>query len=130
MDPKSHRMIALVHHALESYFEPYGAEQGAEVQFIGIVRETEAGSGIAGIRYSAYEAMALRLMEELHTSGIRQHGPHDLVLVHRLGLVAARESSILIRVRTKHSALSFDLCRHYLHEMKTTVPIWKEIVPA
>jgi fumarate hydratase class II len=46
----------------------------------------------------------------------------------RLGFVPAREPSIIILVRTKHSALSFDLCRWYLKEIKTSVPIWKKPV--
>jgi molybdopterin synthase catalytic subunit len=42
--------------------------------------------------------------------------------------VAAEEPSIVIRVRTKHSAEAFDLCRWYLKAIKTRVPIWKKPV--
>jgi molybdopterin synthase catalytic subunit len=45
---------------------------------------------------------------------------------HRLGFVTNNEPSIIIRVKTRHSAEAFDLCRWYLKEIKTTVPIWKK----
>ena len=54
--------------------------------------------------------------------------PHRVFIQHRLGFVAAEQPSIVIRVRTKHSAESFDLCRWYLKEIKTSVPIWKKPV--
>jgi molybdopterin synthase catalytic subunit len=31
-------------------------------------------------------------------------------------------------VRTKHSAEAFEMCRWYLMEIKTRVPIWKKPV--
>ena len=60
--------------------------------------------------------------------GQREHGPHRVVIQHRLGFVAAEQPSIVIRVRTKHSAESFELCHWYLKEIKTRVPIWKKPV--
>lgn len=123
-------MIALTHSPLDEHTDRFESEQGAEARFLGIVRETEAGAIITGIRYTAYEPMALSMMQQLRAQALAAYGDHDLALVHRLGFVPAREPSILIRVRTKHSALSFDLCRWYLEQVKKTVPIWKEIVTA
>lgn len=106
-------------------FEP---GEGAEVQFLGIVRGLEDGKAISGIDYTAYRPMAEKMMQELADRGTRDHGPHRVFIQHRLGFVAAEEPSILIRVQTKHSAESFDLCRWYLKEVKTHVPIWKRAV--
>jgi molybdopterin synthase catalytic subunit len=72
--------------------------------------------------------MAERMLAELIEHGTRDHGPHEVFIQHRLGFVAAEQPSILIRVRTKHSAAAFDLCRWYLAEVKTRVPIWKRPV--
>lgn len=122
--------IALVTDPLEMGEERFFSEQGAEVCFLGVVRGTEEGRLIKGIRYSAYDAMAMAMMQNLRDKALEQHGPHQLVLKHRLGFVPAEEPSIIIRVRTKHSAAAFDLCRWYLAEVKKTVPIWKEMVPS
>jgi molybdopterin synthase catalytic subunit len=102
--------------------------EGAEVQFLGVVRGEEDGKVISGIEYSAYLPMAEKMLRELADRGAREHGPHRLFIQHRLGFVAAEQPSIVIRVRTKHSAEAFDLCRWYLKEIKTCVPIWKKPV--
>lgn len=107
---------------------PFGPGIGAEVRFLGVVRELEDGRTISGIDYSAYEPMANSMLEKLIAQGRAEHGPHEVYIQHRLGFVAAAEPSILIWVRTKHSSEAFDLCRWYLKEVKTQVPIWKKPV--
>ena len=102
--------------------------EGAEVRFLGVVRAIEDGRAISGIDYSAYLPMAEKMLQELIERGQAVHGTHEVFIQHRLGFVAAEEPSILIRVRTKHSAEAFDLCRWYLKEIKTCVPIWKRPV--
>ena len=102
--------------------------EGAEVRFLGVVRAIEDGRAISGIDYSAYLPMAEKMLQELIESGRTGHGTHDVFIQHRLGFVAAEEPSIVIRVRTRHSAEAFDLCRWYLQEIKTRVPIWKRPV--
>jgi len=106
--------------------QAFAAEEGAEVQFLGVVRGVEAGQAISGIEYSAYLPMAEKLLAELIARGEEVHGPHLIFIQHRLGFVAAEEPSIIIRVRTKHSAEAFEICRWYLKEIKTQVPIWKK----
>jgi molybdopterin synthase catalytic subunit len=108
-----------------SVFEP---DEGAEVQFLGVVRGSEDGKAISGIDYSVYLPMAEKMLRELVERGEREHGPHRVFIQHRLGFVAAEQPSIIIKVRTKHSAEAFDLCRWYLKEIKTCVPIWKRAV--
>jgi len=106
----------------------FKAGEGAEVQFLGTVRDQEDGKNISGIDYTAYLPMAEKMLRELVERGAREHGPHRVFIQHRLGFVAAEQSSILIKVHTKHSAESFDLCRWYLKEIKASVPIWKRAV--
>lgn len=106
-------------------FEP---GEGAETQFLGVVRGVEDGKAISGIDYSAYLPMAEKMLGDLIERGSREHGPHRVFIHHRLGFVAAEQPSIVIQVRTKHSAEAFDLCRWYLKEIKTCVPIWKKPV--
>ena len=106
----------------------FKAGEGAEAQFLGVVRGMEDDKIISGIDYSAYLPMAEKMLQDLVERGQREHGPHRIFIQHRLGFVAAEQPSIVIRVRTKHSAESFDLCHWYLKEIKTSVPIWKKPV--
>jgi molybdopterin synthase catalytic subunit len=102
--------------------------EGAEAQFLGVVRGEENGKPISGIEYSAYRPMADQELGKLCERALREYGPHRVEIQHRLGYVAACEASILLRVKTRHSAEAFDLCRWYLKEIKTSVPIWKKPV--
>lgn len=134
---------AMAHHCGVSWFlvrlspEPIAAAamsfaegEGAEAQFLGVVRGREEGRPIKGIEYTAYAPMAERMLGELCARAEREHGAHRVEIQHRLGLVAAGEPSIVIRVKTRHSGEAFDLCRWYLKEIKSSVPIWKRPVPA
>lgn len=98
---------------------------GADLRFHGVVRDTEEGRIIAGIDYSHYEAMALRELGRIGEAMQREHPGHLALVHHVVGFVPAGVASILIRVRTAHSAEAFELCREYLRRIKATVPIWK-----
>lgn len=106
----------------------FASGEGAQVQFLGVVRGEEDGKPISGIDYIAYLPMAEKMLTELIERGARDHGPHRVFIQHRLGFVANEEPSIIIRVQTKHSSEAFDICRWYLKEIKTSVPIWKRAV--
>jgi molybdopterin synthase catalytic subunit len=122
--------LILSHQPIAAPGLDFADEEGAEATFLGAVRGSENGQAITGIDYTAYEPMAMKLLVAACEQATSEHGPHRVLIQHRLGFVAACEPSILIRVWTRHSALAFDLCRWYLHRVKTTVPIWKRIVLA
>ena len=108
----------------------FAEEEGAEAQFIGAVRRSESGAALSGIDYTAYLPMAKKMLAEVAATALEQHGKHRVFIQHRLGFVAVGDASILIRVWSKHSAQAFDLCRWYLKEIKTRVPIWKNPILA
>lgn len=106
----------------------FASEEGAECQFLGVVRDLENGQLISGIEYTAYHSMAEKELEKICAEAEKEHGTHRVDIRHRLGFVAAAEPSILIRVKTKHSAAAFNICHWYLKQIKTSVPIWKNPV--
>lgn len=121
-------VIRLSEQPIEPQVAVFHDEEGAECQFLGTVRHLEDGREIRGIEYSAYQGMAEKELQRLCEKGQQEKSPHRVYIQHRLGFVAAREPSIVIRVTTKHSAESFELCQWYLREIKTRVPIWKKPV--
>lgn len=108
----------------------FADDEGAQCQFLGAVRHLEDNTLISGIDYSAYHPMADQELRRLCERALREKGAHRVEIQHRLGFVPAGEPSILIRIWTKHSAEAFELCRWYLREIKTSIPIWKRIIPA
>jgi 16S rRNA (cytidine1402-2'-O)-methyltransferase len=104
-------------------------EYGAEMRFLGVVRGTENGQPIAGIEYSAYEAMAGRMLGRIADELQQTCAPHAVRLQHRLGFVPAGVASLVIVVATRHSPEAFSICQEYLRRVKTEAPIWKRILP-
>lgn len=100
---------------------------GADLRFLGVVRETENGRRIAGIDYSSYGPMAERELTAICRALREERPAHRVLIHHRTGFVPVGVASLLIRVRTPHSAEAFDLAREYLKRIKATVPVWKTI---
>jgi molybdopterin synthase catalytic subunit len=122
-----------VHTSLSNEAVPDGhlfnsPQYGAEVQFRGIVRDTEDGRAISGLRYSAYHAMAERKLREIADEAAEAHTGALIFIHHVVGFVPAGRASVLIAVAMPRSGAAFDLCRELLHRLKTEVPIWKEAV--
>lgn len=107
---------------------PASGEWGADLAFLGRVRDTEDGRSITGIEYTAYPEMALRVLEEIAAAMQMEHGPHPVRIHHRTGFVPAGEPSILIATGARHSPEAFALCAEYLRRIKTIVPVWKRPV--
>jgi MoaE-MoaD fusion protein len=101
-------------------------EDGAVVVFDGIVRNHSRGRATRYLEYEAYEAMALRQMEDLAAQALTRFAIRNLLLVHRLGRIEIGEPSVLIAVFSAHRAAAFDACRWLIDTLKQTVPIWKK----
>jgi len=101
-------------------------EDGAAVVFEGTVRNHTRGRRTLYLDYEAYEAMALKQMEELAERALAEFKVRDVALVHRLGRLEIGETSVLIVVASAHRAAAFDACRWLIDTLKRTVPIWKK----
>jgi molybdopterin synthase catalytic subunit len=100
-------------------------ETGAEVEFRGIVRETERGRMIAGLNYEAYVPMVDKQIRRIVTE-LQKTWPCQAVwFIHRLGWVPAGEASLHIRVHASHRGAAFKFCMELIDLLKKDVPIWK-----
>ena len=101
------------------------ASSGAVVTFAGVVRDHEPDGGIRALDYSAFERMA-RHQFGLLFDAIEGRWPIVSVrVVHRLGRVAAGETSLWIEIASPHRAEALAACGWLIEEMKRVVPIWK-----
>ena len=101
-------------------------EDGAVVVFEGIVRNQTRGRLTLYLDYEAYEKMALKEMETLAATALKQFQIRDVAIVHRLGRLEIGETSVLIVVASAHRAAAFEACRWLIDTLKRTVPIWKK----
>lgn len=109
---------------------PGGVTHGAVVTFSGVVRGSEHGQPIAGLEYTAFEAMARHQFGLLLDRMAMQWPVESVRLVHRLGPVPAGGVSLWVEVLAPHRAEAFAACQMLIDEMKRVVPIWKRVMPA
>jgi molybdopterin synthase catalytic subunit len=98
---------------------------GAVVDFWGVVRELEDGRVIAGIEYEAHATMAKHQLEKIAERAASGFPLSSIVIHHRVGFVAAGESSLFLRVTAPHRGEAFAASKWVVDELKKHVPIWK-----
>ena len=119
--------VLLTHEALSldaAYESVRSPRRGGVVLFSGVVRDTEAGRGIAAIGYEAYEAMALKELTRIAAAAEAAHGA-AVAVHHRLGSVPVGEASVLVAAAGEHRAEAFAACREVIDALKESAPIWK-----
>ena len=98
---------------------------GAVVDFWGIVRASEDGDEIDGIKYEAHQAMAEHQLSRIAQQAIEKFELELIVIHHRTGFIAAGEASLFMRVASRHRAEAFRASQWVVDELKRKVPIWK-----
>jgi len=99
--------------------------RGATVLFLGTVRDRHEGREVIGIDYSAYPAMAERVLAAIERELEAEHAGLALRIVHRTGELAAGEASIAIAAAAPRRDAAFAAARRALERVKREAPIWK-----
>jgi molybdopterin synthase catalytic subunit len=103
---------------------------GASVEFLGLVRGTEADQPLASLDYEAYEPMADRMIGQLIEEARARWGLHQVLVQHRVGAVSVGEVAVLLGVAAPHREQAFEACRFLIDAIKRDVPIWKTAIGA
>ena len=100
---------------------------GAIVCFCGTVRDHSPGrESVTSLEYEVHPDHAVPRLVEVATSARRQWPAIGrLALLHRSGLLAVGEVSVVVVVATPHRAEAFDAAEYCIDTLKRTVPIWK-----
>ncbi len=101
---------------------------GAVVEFLGVVRDVEAGQAIAALEYEAYREMAEFQFRKIMNETLERFPISSLHVIHRLGVIPVGEPSLYVCVVAGHRGEAFDACRHLIDRLKQVVPIWKKPV--
>jgi molybdopterin synthase catalytic subunit/molybdopterin converting factor small subunit len=112
----------------EASLGKFGGDVGGVVTFWGVVRDREDDKSITALEYTAYREMAEHqfrmLLAETHEKWPLRH----IRVIHRLGVVAVGEPSLLVRVEAGHRGEAFAAAQFIIDELKQKVPIWKAAV--
>ena len=112
----------------EAELGKFGGEVGGVVTFWGVVRDLEDGKPIRALEYTAYHEMAEHQFRKLLAETHRKWKLKRVRVIHRLGVIAVGEPSLLVRVEAAHRGEAFAAAQFIIDELKQQVPIWKKAV--
>jgi molybdopterin synthase catalytic subunit len=101
-------------------------EDGAYVDFEGVVRNNSKGRATRYLDYECYEAMAIRVIADLGLDIASKHAVGRVAIVHRLGRMEIGEASVSVIVASPHRRPAFEAALEAIDRLKKTVPIWKK----
>lgn len=101
------------------------AANGATLLFIGTVRDVNDGRAVSGMEYTSYRSMAERELDAIVREAAERFHTDDIVVEHRLGVLALGEASVVIAVAHPHRGPAYDASRYVIEQLKQRVPIWK-----
>jgi len=103
-------------------------EAGAVVTFTGRVRNHTRDYSVDYLVYEAYEAMALKKLEECARHAAEEFGDVLVAIHHRFGKLDIGEAAVVIAVSSPHRQAAFAACQAVIDRLKQEVPIWKKEV--
>jgi molybdopterin synthase catalytic subunit len=103
-----------------------GPATGATVTFIGSVRDTCDEGPVDHLEYSAYEAMATKVMDVIAHEAIDKWSLHAVAIDHAVGIRSAGAITFVVVCAAPRRDEAFDACRYVTDEVKRRVPIWKK----
>ncbi|OQR83277.1 molybdenum cofactor synthesis protein 2 large subunit [Achlya hypogyna] len=99
---------------------------GAISTFVGTTRDNFQGKVVEHLEYEGYVPMAEKELKNICVS-IRTKWPHvvGIAMLHRLGVVAVKEASVIIAVSSPHRQEALEAVAYGIDTLKARVPIWK-----
>jgi molybdopterin synthase catalytic subunit len=99
---------------------------GGTCVFIGTVRDRSGAGDVTGLRYEAWEELAITRIQDLASELVETWPLKRVAILHRTGDLAVGETSVIVACSAPHRADAFEACRHGIERLKEDVPIWKK----
>jgi len=101
------------------------ADVGALASFVGLVRDANDGSPIAGMTLEHYPGMTEKALEEICREAHARWDLLDTLVIHRVGPLMPGDRIVLVGVSSAHRGEAFAACEFIMDYLKTRAPFWK-----
>ncbi len=103
------------------------AEHGAELLFLGAVRNETDGRPVVAVSYDVFAPLAEQTFREIGEEAAARWGPALAVaIVHRAGRLVVGEVSVAVGVASPHRDEAYCASRYVIEQLKVRSPIWKQ----
>lgn len=99
---------------------------GACANFIGSMRDFNAGTDVQLMTLEHYPAMTQKFLDQLCVQASAQWPLIDCLVIHRLGEIKPGEPIVLTAAWSAHREDAFAACRFLIEELKARAPFWKK----
>lgn len=99
---------------------------GGACVFIGTVRDHSKAGDVTGLRYEAWNELAVARLHEIAVELFEKWPLKKVAILHRTGELAVGETSVVIACSAPHRSDAFEACRQGIERLKEDVPIWKK----
>ncbi|MBM3346441.1 MAG: molybdopterin synthase catalytic subunit MoaE [Betaproteobacteria bacterium] len=102
------------------------ADVGAIASFVGVVRDTNAGSRVGAMTLEHYPGMTEKSIQSIIEEAASRWRIFDAVVIHRIGELLPRDQIVLVAVSGSHRGEAFAACEFIMDYLKTRAPFWKK----
>ena len=99
---------------------------GAVVTFIGTVRDRSDGAAVETMELEHYPGMTEASIESMIDAAFARFEIRGARVVHRIGVLQARDQIVLVAVSSAHRGQAFQACEFLMDYLKTQAPFWKK----
>jgi molybdopterin synthase catalytic subunit len=92
---------------------------------IGTVRDHAAGTKVESLRYEAYAAMAVKIIDGIVRDVEAEHDGVRGAVDHRVGHLAIGDRAVVVAASSPHRGEAFAACQRIIDRLKEDAPIWK-----
>lgn len=101
----------------------HAAQVGAIVSFVGTVRSDAV---VTQMELEHYPGMTEKSLHQIAQQAVARWQLHDVVVIHRVGLLQGGAQIVLVAVASQHRGNAFAACEFIMDYLKTEAPFWKK----
>jgi molybdopterin synthase catalytic subunit len=99
---------------------------GAIASFVGLVRDSNDGSGVAELTLEHYPGMTEKALQDIVAQAKARWDVIDALVIHRHGTLRPTDQIVLVIVASGHRGDAFSACEFIMDYLKTGAPFWKK----
>lgn len=110
---------------LNAFMESRDGEIGAIASFIGYCRTSSAQGRVERLELDHYPGFTECEVARLATQVAKRHCLDAMLVIHRVGVIPARDPIVLVAAQSRHRAAAFAAVAEMMDYLKTDAPFWK-----
>ena len=99
---------------------------GAVASFVGLVRDSNDGAGVARMTLEHYPGMTEKSLAEIVEQARGRWDVMDATVIHRVGELKPGDNIVLVVVASAHRGDALKACEFIMDYLKTRAPFWKK----